>query len=63
MKSRIFWFVFCTVFLRVQIYEAIAAIFWRSASYVAVTWCFVELNLDPCHTNIKPSEIDAKMFL
>ena len=34
MKRRIFWSVFFTVFVRLQIYEAIAAIFWQSASYV-----------------------------
>ena len=34
MKRRIFWSVFFTVFLRLQIYEAIAAIFWQFASYV-----------------------------
>ena len=33
MKRRFFWSVF-TVFFRLQIYEAIAAIFWQSASYV-----------------------------
>ena len=33
MKRRIFWSVFFTVFL-LQVYEAIAAIFWQSASYV-----------------------------
>ena len=34
MKRRIFWSVFFIVSLRLQIYEAIAAIFWQSASYV-----------------------------
>ena len=34
MKRGIFWSVFFTVFLRLQIYKAIAAIFWESASYV-----------------------------
>ena len=34
MKSRIFWSVFFTFFLRLQIYKAIAAFFWQSASYV-----------------------------
>ena len=34
MKRRIFWSVFFTGFFRLQIYEAIAAIFWQSASYV-----------------------------
>ena len=33
MEKRILS-VFFTVFLRLQIYEAIAAIFWQSASYV-----------------------------
>ena len=33
MKRRIFWSVF-TIFLSLQIYDAIAAIFWKSASYV-----------------------------
>ena len=33
MKRR-FFLVFFTVFLRLQIYEAIAAIIWQSASYV-----------------------------
>ena len=36
MKRRIFLFFVFTVFLRLQIYEAIAAIFWQSASYVAM---------------------------
>ena len=35
MKRRIF-LVCLTVFLRLQIYEAIAAIFWQSASYVVI---------------------------
>ena len=35
MKRRIFWSVFFTVFLRLQIYEAIAAIFWLSSSNVS----------------------------
>ena len=34
MKRRIFVSVFFAVFLGLQIYEAIAAIFWQSASYV-----------------------------
>ena len=34
MKRRFFWSVFFTVILRLQIYEAIAAIFWQSVSYV-----------------------------
>ena len=34
MKRRIFWSVFYTVFLRLQIYEANAAIFWQFASYL-----------------------------
>ena len=34
MKRLIFWSVCLTVFLRLQIYEAIVAIFWQSASYV-----------------------------
>ena len=34
MKRRIFWtVVFTVIFLRLQIYEAIAAIFWQSDSY------------------------------
>ena len=32
--KRVFLSVFFTVFLRLQIYESIAAIFWQSASYV-----------------------------
>ena len=34
MKRRIFWSVFFSVFSRLQTYEAIAAVFWQSASYV-----------------------------
>ena len=34
MKRRIFLVCLFTVFLRLQIYEVIAAIFWQSASYV-----------------------------
>ena len=34
MKTGIFWSVFFTVFLRLLIYKAIAAIFWQSASYI-----------------------------
>ena len=34
MKRRVFWSVFFTVSLRLQIYETIEAIFWQSASYV-----------------------------
>ena len=30
----LFWSVFLTFFLRLQIYEVIAAIFWQRASYV-----------------------------
>ena len=30
----IFWSVYFTIFLRLQIYKSIAAIFWQSASYV-----------------------------
>ena len=33
-KTEFFWSVCFTVFFRLQIYEAIAAIFWQSASYV-----------------------------
>ena len=33
MKRRIFLVFFFTVFFRLQIYEAIAAVFWQSASY------------------------------
>ena len=36
MKRRIFWSVFYTVFLRLQIYEATAAIFLQSTSYVRI---------------------------
>ena len=35
MKTVIFWSVFVT-FFRLQIYAAIAAIFWQSASYVSI---------------------------
>ena len=35
MKRRIFWYLFFyCFFLRLQIYEAIAAVFWQSASFV-----------------------------
>ena len=34
MKRRFFWSVFFTVFLKLHIYNAIAPIFWQSASYV-----------------------------
>ena len=34
MKRRLFWSDFLLVFLRLQIYESIAATFWHSASYV-----------------------------
>ena len=33
MKKQIFLVSFLLFFLRLQIYEAIAAIFWQSASY------------------------------
>ena len=35
LKKEFFWF-FLIIFLTLQIYEAIAAIFWQSASYVFV---------------------------
>ena len=34
MKRRIFWSVFFYRLFRLQIYEAIAAIFWQSDRYV-----------------------------
>ena len=34
MKRRIFWVRLIYCFFRLQIYEATAAIFWQSASYV-----------------------------
>ena len=44
MKRRIFFgSVFFIVFLRLQIYEAIAAIFWQSARYV-VYFALVAVN-------------------
>ena len=35
MNRRIFWSVY-KIFLRLPVYEVIAAIFWRSASYVEI---------------------------
>ena len=40
-EDDFFWSVFFTLFLRLQIYEAIAAIFWQSAIYVlswSISW-------------------------
>ena len=34
LMKNLFSFVFFTNFLRLQIYKAIAAIFWQSANYV-----------------------------
>ena len=38
MKRQFFWSVFFYVFVRRQIYDAIAAIFWQSASNVYINW-------------------------
>ena len=35
MKTNFFGLSFLLLFLRMQIYEAIAAIFWQSSSYVS----------------------------
>ena len=36
MKRRIFWVRLLYRFFRLRVYEAIAAIFWQSASYVCL---------------------------
>ena len=42
-KDKFFWSVIFSVFFRLQIYEAIAAIFWQSASYVWILLVFITL--------------------
>ena len=37
-NKYLFWSVFFTFFLRLQIYEAFAVIFWQFASYVFSIW-------------------------
>ena len=44
-EKTIFLSVFFTVFLRLQIYEAIAAIFWHSASCFAI-FCVADFSSD-----------------
>ena len=64
MKGRIVWSLYC--FLRLQIYEAIAAIFWQSACYVVTKLCcfckvtaevFVEWPLDALFQNLNVMEL------
>ena len=51
-EKTIFLICFFTVFFRMQIYEAIAAIFWQSASYVvflkifSLTFMMFEVKLE-----------------
>ena len=51
MKRRIFWSAFFTLFLRLQIYEAIAATFWQAASYVQLLMFSNGNLLDAIDTN------------
>ena len=58
MKRQIFWPVFFTVFLRLQFSEAIAVIFWQSASYVVFFFEATNFHKDSDFCRLSPLGIN-----
>ena len=59
-EKNFFWSVFPSAFLRLQIYEAVAVIFWQSASYVFIFW--LSLRVDKFNIFCQQFQVTFSVF-